>query len=511
MSTAQQFSASRASRNALLLMFRTIVGVLIGFLTSRIVYNALGTEDYGVNVVVGGLLPAFTFISGVLATATSRFLTFEIGRGDEEKIRHTFTATFWAHLMLAVILVVICEIGGLYLLQHQLQIPSGRESAATFALQCSIVGVFFGIIQVPYSAVLVANERFKQFAYFSLLGSILALVGAFFVKYTHCDKLIVYVLFTAGNNAFCTLLNCWYCQKHHPEANLQRRVQWSLLRPILNYSAWELFGNGCSALYNQAKNFWVNKFFGVRYNASVSVANTINGSIAGFTGPISTAFAPSITKQYAQGNYTEMARAMQTYVRFTLILSAMFAVPISLNAEILFQLWLGSVPDLAPALLHSFLLSSFIVLMNGPLHNALIAIGRMELSSLTGGLYMLFLFVLVYYIFDTTHDLVLGFFVMAIGELGQTLRFSWLVHHYAPQIPQRMIFRTYLKIILSVAISSLIPYAFHLFIHPPILHLMATTLIHIVSLSALSYFMVFNKQEQRAMRTKVSYLVRKFI
>ena len=165
----QTFSARRASRNASLLMFRSVITIIIGLYTSRITLNALGVEDYGINVVIGGLLPAFTFIAGILASATSRFLTFEIGRGDEQAIRETFTATFFAHLVLAIILVGVCEIAGIYLLHHKLTIPAERMSTAMIVLQFSILGIFLSITQVPYSAVIVAREKFTIYAYTSLV------------------------------------------------------------------------------------------------------------------------------------------------------------------------------------------------------------------------------------------------------------------------------------------------------------------------------------------------------
>lgn len=490
-------------------MFRTIVGILIGLVTSRIVFNTLGAADYGLNVVVGGLLPAFTFVAGVLATATSRFLTFEIGRGNTEKIRATFTATFWTHLFLAIVLVVICEIGGIYLLKHQLQIPAGRETASMIALQCSIVGVFFGVTQVPYGAVLVANERFKQFAYISLLGSFLSLAAALYLRFTSWDKLIVYVVLTALNSIFCMLLNRWYCLRHHPESHLQRRVQWRLLRPILNYTLWELFGNGCLALYNQSKNFWVNKFFGVRYNASVSVASTINGTIGSFTSPISSAFAPSITKQYAQKNFVEMERAMQTYARFTLLISVMLIVPLALNADFVFRLWLGNIPSHAPDILHALLLASIIFTIGSPFYNALVAIGRLEWSSIIGGIYMLCIFAGVYITFRTTGSLILGFYFMALSELGQILRASLLVKYYAPELQQRRYFLTVGKILFYATVAGVPTYLLHLLISSPFLHLIATTLSYVVGLGLITFYLVLIPHERNTLHEKLQQWVHK--
>jgi len=56
-SKSQIFSAKRTTWNATLLMLRSAIGIVVGLFTSRIVYNALGVEDYGINAVVGGILP----------------------------------------------------------------------------------------------------------------------------------------------------------------------------------------------------------------------------------------------------------------------------------------------------------------------------------------------------------------------------------------------------------------------------------------------------------------------
>ena len=93
-----------------------------------------------------------------------------------------------------MLVAVVCEIGGIYLLNHQLQIPVGRELASLITLQCAILGIFVNITQVPYNAVLIANERFAVYAYLGLLGSLGGLISAFLVKYIETDKLILYVI-----------------------------------------------------------------------------------------------------------------------------------------------------------------------------------------------------------------------------------------------------------------------------------------------------------------------------
>ena len=504
------FSARRASRNASLLMFRSVITIIIGLFTSRITLNALGVEDYGINVVIGGLLPAFTFIASILASATSRFLTFEIGRGDEQAIRETFTATFFAHLVLAIILVGICEVAGIYLLHHKLTIPAERMNTAMIVMQFSILGIFLGITQVPYSAVIVAREKFTIYAYTSLVSAIYSLFSAIYVKYTSMDKLIVYTVLGAISNVAIIVYLRYYCIQRFQEVHLLRRVSFLRLKPIMSFVAWELFGNFCLAIYNQSRNYLVNIFFGLRYNTSTSVANTVSGAVRSFTDPIQTAFAPSVTKQYAQGNLTEMQRALNTNLLFTSIVFALFAIPIAFNAETLFQLWLGSVPIDAAHVLRFILLATFFGIMTEPFAKSIHATGKMQLISIVGGLYVLSQFFIIYWLYSTYHNYLHAFIVIAIGCFGEIFQRAAILKRVLPQLPQRPLFLTIAKVSLTVLIATLPVFVIESYITHAFLRLVLTTLFYIVSLGGLAYTLLLSKQERTTLLAFLQKYLQKF-
>ncbi len=75
-------NTKRVAKNTGLLYVRTIVMMLISLFTSRIVLEALGVENYGINNVVGGVVAMFSIISGSLSASVSRFLTFALGEGN---------------------------------------------------------------------------------------------------------------------------------------------------------------------------------------------------------------------------------------------------------------------------------------------------------------------------------------------------------------------------------------------------------------------------------------------
>ncbi len=65
--------------------------MLISLYTSRVILGALGVTDYGIYNVVGGFVSMFALISAALTSACSRFLNFELGKGNIERQNVVFS------------------------------------------------------------------------------------------------------------------------------------------------------------------------------------------------------------------------------------------------------------------------------------------------------------------------------------------------------------------------------------------------------------------------------------
>ena len=106
----------RIAKNTLLLYFRMLLLMVVSLYTSRVVLNALGVEDFGIYNVVGGVVAMFSVISGSLSAAISRFITFELGRGDGAGLKKTFSAAVTIQLILSLVIVVLIETAGVWFL-----------------------------------------------------------------------------------------------------------------------------------------------------------------------------------------------------------------------------------------------------------------------------------------------------------------------------------------------------------------------------------------------------------
>lgn len=109
--------------------------LFVSLYTSRVVLSTLGVVDYGIYNVVGGLVAIFTYLTSALGSASSRFITFNLGKGDLIELTKTFRTSLTIHLCFALLVLVIGETIGLLCVSHFLNIPSDRMIAANYVYQ----------------------------------------------------------------------------------------------------------------------------------------------------------------------------------------------------------------------------------------------------------------------------------------------------------------------------------------------------------------------------------------
>ena len=184
-------SKQQIAKNTLLLYVRMFVTMLIGLFTSRIVLQTLGVSDFGVYNVVGGIVSMMTFLNSALAASAQRFFSYELGRDNYDELKKLFSTTILIYLILALLVVALLETGGLWFLNHKLNINPNRLSAANWVFQCSLVILVVNMVSAPYNAILISHERMGVFAYISIFESILKLSAALLLFVVPLDKLII--------------------------------------------------------------------------------------------------------------------------------------------------------------------------------------------------------------------------------------------------------------------------------------------------------------------------------
>lgn len=438
-----------------------VLVTIVGLYTSRIVLQALGVDDYGIYGVIGGVVGMASFLNASMAGATSRFITFELGRGDNVKLRTIFSSALLIHIAIAVIVAILAETVGLWFVNTQMNFPPGRMHAVNVLYQFTILSMFVNFTQVPYSAAIIAHERMSIYAYLEILNVILKLLIVYLLLITDTDRLILYAALLLATNVLMAAIYRFYCLHHFPECRFTTFRDRSTIREMLKFAGLDLYGNMCFVAKSQGQPIILNMFFGVIANAAASIGITVANSISGLTTTISQAFRPQIIKQYAAGNIETMTVMMRRSVQFTLLAYAFFAIPFFFETERIIYLWLSQVPKYTVSFIRIILIISGISIINSVNNAAVHATGNIKRISFLSGSLLLCCPIITYVIFKLCGaPVTTGYFVDCIIGCVVALASFMIIKHQIPmmKITEYVIpiLKTFVVIALSMALIWLI-------------------------------------------------------
>lgn len=335
----------RIAKNTLMLYLRMFLVMGISLYTSRIVLEQLGIVDYGIYNVVGGVVAMFGFINASMAASTQRYLTFDLGRKDLEHLNITFNTSLHIHVIIALVVVSIGEIGGVWFMYNKMQIPPDRMTAAFWVFQFSLASMIVTFINVPYNALIIAYEKMSAFAYISILEVVMKLGIAFLLMASPIDRLIYFAILNFVSSIIVRIIYTIYCSRNFAAVKLRRLFNKSLFKEMSGFAGWSLFGQLAAIGFTQGLNVLLNMFFGPAVNAARGVAVQVQGAVSQFSMNFQTAINPQITKSYAQQDFGNMHMLVCRSSKFTYFLLFALTLPILLETPYILNLWLKEVPD----------------------------------------------------------------------------------------------------------------------------------------------------------------------
>ena len=366
----------RIAKNTILLYMRMILTMGITLFTSRVILQVLGIEDYGIYNLVGGVIAMFGFVSASLSTATQRFITFELGKGDRGALHIVFSTCLLLHTIIALFIVLIADPIGVWFIINKLVIPTGRLTAAIWVFQFSIISTFVMIVSVPFNAEIVAHEKMSAFAMISIVEATLKLLIVYSLLLTHEDKLIVYGALLLLTQISIQCLYSFYCRKNFEEVTLKLKVDRSRVKEIGSFASWSILGNVSYLTYTHGLNLLLGTFFMPTVNAARGIALQVQGAVNSFVANFQTAINPQITKTYAAGQISEMHKLVFRSSRLSFYLLLIISLPFVFEAEMVLRLWLGVVPEYTVVFLRLIFLTTWINSFANPLIISVKASGK---------------------------------------------------------------------------------------------------------------------------------------
>jgi O-antigen/teichoic acid export membrane protein len=344
-------ASAKVVLNTGVVYLKLLLGIVFGLFTTRLVLEALGETDYGLFILVGGVIGMLAILNNSMSNASMRFMAHSLGSDDPEKIKLTFNTTLHLHIMIGLLLIVIMELGGYLMFEYIINIPEGRYFSAQMVFHAMVLTTFVTIISVPYDAVINAHENLLFLSVVDVLGYALKLGLAIYLFYSPYDLLITYAVILFVIQIVQRLLKQWYSRVKYAECKIDFKnyKNKALRKEILNFSWWNLFGSIASMSVTQVRSLILNVFFGVEINAAEGVSKTASNQLNTVSASMTRALNPQLVKSEGSGDRQRMLKLTELATKFSGFLFALFAIPAIIEMPFLLNLWLKNVPDYAIA------------------------------------------------------------------------------------------------------------------------------------------------------------------
>lgn len=327
----------------------------------------------------------FSLISDSLSKTISRYLTFNLGLGEKDKLNDTFCSAIIVQLLMSLLFLLVSETFGLWFLDNKLVIPPNRLYAAQWVFQLSIASFILNLVSVPYNAVIIAHEKMKVFAYISIYEALAKLVIALLLLVSTFDKLILYSILNCLVALSVRIIYGSYCQRNFEETKFRFIFDKKMLSELAKFSSWNFIGSSAVVLRVQGTNIMLNLFFGPAINAAKGIANVVMNVLHNFVVNFMMVLSPQITKSYAIGDIEYERKLIFIGSKFAFFIFLFFSMPVFFETHFILELWLGNIPDHSVLFIRLVLFYTLMNTLSNTMNTAIIATGKIRSYQLVIG------------------------------------------------------------------------------------------------------------------------------
>lgn len=395
--------------------------MIIGLFTSRYILHNLGVDGYGIYSVVGSIIVFFSFFDGSFASACLRFYNVEKGKGNINSLQTVFSTSVTLLIILALLMALLAESFGLYFIDNELKIDLERLDAAKCVFHCSVITMIVNMISIPFTALIIANEKMGFYAYLDIFLSVMKFLSAFLLPFIDFDSLILYSLLILISQVLYQLISCIYCFFRFPETILCFDINLSIAKQMGSFSLWVILNAISSILVFQGLSILYNIYFGVVVNAALGIANQVKSCSLKLTQNLTVSLNPQLTQNYAKGDINKVNALFVIGSKLIYSLFSIITLLLFVYTQSILDFWLTDVPKYSVGFVRILLFNCLMGFVGGMSGTVINANGDIKKYQLVNAFISYFALFLSYLSFIMSTDVYLPYIIISASSLIQSI------------------------------------------------------------------------------------------
>lgn len=489
------------AKNTLVLYLRMAFVMIVSFFTTRITLEVLGSEDYGLNNLVGGVVAMFSFINGSMGTAVQRFYSIAIGEGNSDRLKKVFGCGLYLHLIVAIITLLLAEVFAFFFL-HKLNIPPERMNAAHIVFQLAMASMCLNIVNVPYTALLRAREEFSVVAFADIITAVLRLLILYLLVTITFDKLILFATFnfiiSLWNIGFLT-----YKARQYAETHTSICRDKNLIKEMISFVSLLLFTVLAQVIRDNGLTILVNMYFGLALNAAFAIAVQVSHVVTTFVMNFKQAIVPQLMTAWGANNRNAVLFLINIGTKVTFLLMLILTIPIIFESDFILHIWLKEPPQYADTLVSLAVLSINISSFTYFLYQAVHATGKIKHQQLWMALLYILNIIFIFVAFKLGGNHYFAYYITIVISSIQCIVNMYFAKKHIDLSLFDFCINIVLRSLLLFCIVAVLYYLLTICVSAGWFRLILGLITNIIICIIGGYVILFNKEEKNIYRIKL--------
>lgn len=495
---------SQIVKNSFFLYIRMLLLMIATFFTSRIVLDKLGVVDYGINNVVGGVASMFVFFRSSLSNVTQRYLNFEMGRKNYIGMRSIFQQHLSVYIVIAVVVLLLSETLGIWIVTQKLVIPENRYIATLWVYQFTLLGLVFTILSVVYDSVLIAHENMKVYSYCGIFEGITKLLIAFLISYSPIDKMIFYAIMLSLVSIGLFFFYSIYCKNSYEECAFRFTWKPKAIKDAFSMVSWNTVGTLVYMINDQGINILLNIFFGPAVNAARAVSFQVSSALLQFSSNFYKSVQPQLVKAYASKEWDYFYVLFYKSSKYAFLLLWVVSLPLMFCADSVLKIWLKNVPEYANIFTIWILFYNLVNVLNQPIWITALAVGNLKKYILLGSTVFLMIFPISLLFLYMGYSPVSVFVIAFVVRLVYLMVVIKIIHEYVNISFSRYLKEVVMPIAFVVSSSALVMYLIPQYQSNQFMVVGSTVVQSTIVVMATIYIFALTKNEKLKLKTFIN-------
>ena len=356
----------KISRNSIYNLIRRLVAFPTGLVLPPVTIKYIGLEGYGIWVLVQYIITYTSVMDMGLSPAITKYTAEYEAREEHFKIIQIFNTLFVIYVFLCCILFIVVFLCSGLIIDFFIKPIKIPKETVSFVLITSALVFCFNMVFSVYSSFFNGLQRMDVTNKIGSISSIcscilsilllylgggikgLAIAGgissliAAFMYIRNSKKIAPYLVFNPFLFSFKTIKEIW------------------------GFSIYGAIGNMLAVAQFQSDKLIISYFLGVKSLAIYDVAHRLIFFIWGMCGSLITPIMPAIAHTHAKYGVEGSKEAFQTIFKYTALIVCPLFLFVSVFADKLILVWLGTGYENAIPVLRVLSIAFFISVLSGP-------------------------------------------------------------------------------------------------------------------------------------------------